>query len=136
MNIDALKSRLDIAEKRKLQLETESLSNKKLANDLKLKVETLEKKLLATSSTLTWPSNKNTKINDELKLQFDMLNEKHTKLGIKEKQQLVEISNLKQQLATMTDNKDSTNKYEAEAKKHQTEINQMHDEIDHLTKLK
>jgi len=134
MNIDALKSRLDIAEKRKLQLETESLSNKKLANDLKLKVETLEKKLLATSSTLTSPSNKNTKINDELKLQFDMLNEKHTKLGIKEKQQLVEISNLKQQLATMTDNKDSTNKYEAEAKKHQTEINQMHDEIDNLTK--
>ena len=43
MNIDALKSRLDIAEKRKLQLETESLSNKKLANDLKLKVETLKK---------------------------------------------------------------------------------------------
>ena len=40
------------------------------------------------------------------------------KLGsIKEKQQLVEISNLKQQLATMTDNKDSTNKYEAEALK-------------------
>ena len=62
-----------------------------------------------------------------------MLNEKHTKLGIKEKQQLVEISNLKQQLATMTDNKDSTNKYEAD-KKAQTEINQMHDEIDNLTK--